>query len=116
MFKIWFSGPWAFRVHSRQHSFPTMLGRSRHSKDEWVLVVSPPRVPTVSDRLFRRKFHDDVEEAMEYCRAIHASLNSIHGVTAVRWYFEWAKNQSSAVRTPDELPWAVAPNDIAGIE
>ena len=106
MFKIWFSGPWVLRVHSRQHSFPTMLGKSRYSKDEWVLIVSPPRVPTVSDKLFRRKARDDVEEVMGFCRAIDASLNAIPGVTAVRWYFEGAGKQSPAVNTPDELPWA----------
>ncbi len=32
-------------------------------------------------------------------------LTAICGVTAVRWYFEGRNRRSSAVATPDELPW-----------
>jgi hypothetical protein len=92
--KARFLAPWAAVLQTGEKSFSVVLGRSKYAADEWILIASPPDPPS------------DASELMATCRKIHAVLTAIPNISAVRWYFEGPKNQTTAVATPDELPWA----------
>lgn len=81
------------------------MRKSKYEDAEWILLVGPLDKPTLLDRLRGRKPISDVPALMLICREIHAMLTAISGVSAVRWYFEGFGSQTSAVATPDELPW-----------
>ena len=53
VFRIWLSGPWAMFIKRAEESHSAVLGRSRHGRGEWVLVVAPARTAGLFDRVFR---------------------------------------------------------------
>jgi hypothetical protein len=98
--------PWAAVLQTGEKSFSVVLGRSKYAADEWILIVSPPDTPSLLNRLRGRTPPSDASELMATCRKIHAVLTVVPNISAVRWYFEGFNNQTTAVATPDELPWA----------
>jgi hypothetical protein len=96
--------PWAVVLQKGEKSFSAVLGRSKYAADEWVLIVSPPDTPSSLGRGLSPP--SDASGPVVICREIHAVLTAIPNISAVRWYFEGFRNQTAAVATPDELPWA----------
>ena len=106
MSKPWFSSPCAFTMQYQQRLFSALLGRNRHAEGEWILLSAPPRASTLLDRLLRREPRHDTQEVAAFCREIHTTLNTMPGITAIRWYFSGPRTQTPGVGSPDELPWS----------
>jgi hypothetical protein len=81
--------------------------KNRFSDGEWILVVAPGDMPMPWDKFRGRNAVLRKEELMLVSRDIHALLDSATGISNVMWYFdEFRRQGGTAVRTPDELPWA----------
>jgi hypothetical protein len=85
--------------------FGVGLRRSKYGDDEWVLMIGPWQFRDLLGLLLGHNMTGFSPELMQVCRSIHTMLTSAPGITNVRWYFKGARSQSSAVWTPDELPW-----------
>lgn len=98
---------WTIHVGlDQESSFTVILGRSKYEKDEWILLVGPSQTPGLLDLMRGRKSVGYSPGLMRICREIHAFLARVSGFTAIRWYFQGFRSQSTAVATPDELPWS----------
>ena len=96
--KWWFFIRWVCLIQMGQSKFSVLCDRSRYADNEWILLIGPLGTQANNSR-----------ELVNVCREIHASLGTIAGITAVRWYFKGLHGQSEVgVATPDELPWTQA--------
>ena len=86
-------------------SFALVLGKSKYEAGEWVVIVGPSDSPSLWARSGRQRPAANVAELRRVCDTIHELLSGLPGVSALRWYFEGARNPAPAVATPCELPW-----------
>jgi hypothetical protein len=93
--KTWFLARWAVVLQVEQKSFMVALVKSKYESDEWIMQVSSIDSPVVCS-----------PELTQICRELHAVLAAVPSISAIRWYFEGFRSQSTAVWTPDELPWS----------
>lgn len=88
-------------------SFTVALRRSRYKKDEWVLMIGPSEILSPLELIRGQRAKNNSAELLRICREIQVCLTATSGISAVRWYFEGFRGQqTTAVATPDELPWA----------
>jgi hypothetical protein len=105
---LWrWGAPRLVRLHVGQRLVSVVWHKNRFADGEWILVVAPGDMPMPWDKFRGRNAVLWREELMLVSRDIHALLDSATGITNVMWYFdEFRRQGGTAVRTPDELPWA----------
>jgi len=112
--KIWLFGSWAAVIQTEKNSHAVGITQSKYDKNDWIIAVSPAREIKPTSLESRHMARLEEEDIRFLCRELHAELSAINGVSAIRWYFEGTDSQSSAVATPDELPWNLNVNPGAG--
>ena len=96
-----FLPPMTAVLSAEGRSFAMVLGKSKYEAGEWILIVGPSDSPSQWARLRRQRPVSNVAELRRVCDTIHELLIALPGVSALRWYFEGARNPT----TPRELPW-----------
>jgi hypothetical protein len=109
--KTWFFSAWVAVIQTEKNSHVVGVTQSKYDKSDWIITVSPSREIKLTSPESRHKARLEMEDIMVLCRELHAELSVIDGVSAICWYFEGTDNQSSAVWTPDELPWNLEHGD-----
>lgn len=95
-------GTWIIKVKADQGKVRIYLARSQFAANEWRLLAGSWQIPSF---YIRRKPTRFGPALLQVCREIHSFLSPVEGVTDLRWYFEGSEAQTSAVSTPDDLPW-----------
>ena len=100
-----FLPPMTAVLSAEGRSFAMVLGKSKDEAGECILLVGPSDNPSQWARLRRQRPVSNVAELRRVCDTIHQLLTRLPGVSALRWYFEGARDPMPAVATPHELPW-----------
>lgn len=102
--KTLFFPSWSLQLRLETLSYTIAAKKSAYDQNEWVLIVGPSQIPSPL-QIIRGQSTGNSSELLHVSCEIHTVLDSIVGISAIRWYFEDSHGQTAAVATPEQLPW-----------
>ena len=104
----WRDCGWSIGCHRGSSQLEIVL--SQIQDDQWILQVSPQRVPGIISGLFGRKVSASADTVQELALDVHRSLSSVQYFDAPLWCWDGFPDDTNASHEPQQAEQTDAGN------